>query len=445
MDGRADVYSVGCLLYECLTGEHRRSRAGRDSESAWAHLEKEPPSASDQRPGLPPAIDQVVAAAMAKDPASRPARAAVLVDTAERALGLDPPVHRGAGRTAAVAAVLAVAVAIAVAAFALTRDRGAAGEVRAPANSLVRIDPGSNRATLVVHLSSAPMATAAAGRSVWAYSAGQTVLSEFDAEANQLRSEVVLAAPPLGTDLLSGPVLAADAGGAWVVGSGDAGDGVLTRVLAGGGGKREYRIAGEPRAVAVDGRGVWVITRETTGDLLLRVNSKTGEVMRQARFASRIDSLAVGLGAVWALGSSDAVLHRLEPRSLRRRGSLDLGERAGRVYTRFGRVWAGVSDQGGVTVLVHPQLLSIAETLNCCPLGEGYDTATGYGSLWTYDYFTGTVMRFGGSSHQVVHATQVTTPPGGGGACLTSIAAGAGGVWATTAPVHGSGDAACAR
>ena len=44
VDGRADVYSLRCLLFECLTGSVPY-RSGSRLEVAWAHLEEEPPNA----------------------------------------------------------------------------------------------------------------------------------------------------------------------------------------------------------------------------------------------------------------------------------------------------------------------------------------------------------------------------------------------------------------
>ena len=60
VDGRADVYSLGCVLYECLVGQ---PPFRRDSDLAvvFAHLEAEPPAPSAERPELPPALDAVIA------------------------------------------------------------------------------------------------------------------------------------------------------------------------------------------------------------------------------------------------------------------------------------------------------------------------------------------------------------------------------------------------
>ena len=65
LDGRADVYALGCVLYECLTGDPAYDK---DSEVAlmYAHLLEPPPVAGAKRPDLPPEVDVVVAKAMAK-------------------------------------------------------------------------------------------------------------------------------------------------------------------------------------------------------------------------------------------------------------------------------------------------------------------------------------------------------------------------------------------
>jgi len=95
-DRRADVYSLACVLYECLTG--RQLFTGEMVAVMWAQLNAVPPAPSTVRPGLPAAVDQVVARGLAKDPADRYGTAgelaeAILVATAEAgALSVPIPV-----------------------------------------------------------------------------------------------------------------------------------------------------------------------------------------------------------------------------------------------------------------------------------------------------------------------------------------------------------------
>ncbi len=105
VDGRADVYSLGCVLYECLVGQ---PPFRRDSDLAvvFAHLETEPPALSAARLELPAALDAVIARALAKEPEERystcrelaKATLAVAVDEASRRL-VDVASRAAAGRS----------------------------------------------------------------------------------------------------------------------------------------------------------------------------------------------------------------------------------------------------------------------------------------------------------------------------------------------------------
>ena len=55
VDGRADVYSLGCLLCECLTGEPPFRRA-TDAAALFAHLEEEPRAPTGLEGVIPKAL-----------------------------------------------------------------------------------------------------------------------------------------------------------------------------------------------------------------------------------------------------------------------------------------------------------------------------------------------------------------------------------------------------
>ncbi len=90
-DGRADIYSLGCTLFRLLTGKTPFSGANGPAATMMAHLQQPPPRVTDVVPTLPPALDHVIAVAMAKDPWRRYASAGALAAAASAAL-YDPRV-----------------------------------------------------------------------------------------------------------------------------------------------------------------------------------------------------------------------------------------------------------------------------------------------------------------------------------------------------------------
>jgi hypothetical protein len=70
VDARADVYSLGCVLFQALTGTVPFP-VDNDLAKLYAHSSQQPPAARERNPDLSPAFDAVLLRAMAKDPDDR--------------------------------------------------------------------------------------------------------------------------------------------------------------------------------------------------------------------------------------------------------------------------------------------------------------------------------------------------------------------------------------
>lgn len=92
-EARGDVYSAGILLYEMLTG-HPPYTGDTAISVAYRHVNDDVPRPSDIRPGLPPALDDLILRATRRDPEARPANAGVFLQELQAVRGIlgVPPV-----------------------------------------------------------------------------------------------------------------------------------------------------------------------------------------------------------------------------------------------------------------------------------------------------------------------------------------------------------------
>lgn len=90
VDARADVYSLGCVLFECLSGVPPFAR-DTDLRVIFAHVNEPPPLLTAARPELPPQIDAVVQRALAKEPDERYSTCSELLTDAAAALDVGAP------------------------------------------------------------------------------------------------------------------------------------------------------------------------------------------------------------------------------------------------------------------------------------------------------------------------------------------------------------------
>jgi serine/threonine protein kinase len=180
LDERSDVYSLGCVLYECLTGQAPFPRA-TDVALLWAHVHEEPTPPSKARPELPKELDTVLTRALAKEPGRRYRSAGELIAATRLALRLGdtaaPAATRSRGRVGIAAAAAAFVVA-AIAAFALTRDSGGLSSVSP--NHVGVIDPSSNELVGEVSVGIEPEAIATGEGGVWATNVEDETVSRID-------------------------------------------------------------------------------------------------------------------------------------------------------------------------------------------------------------------------------------------------------------------------
>ncbi len=146
LDGRTDVYSLGCVLYEMLVGEPPFSGASPQAVIA-KRLTEPAPHASRWRETVSDALDQVVINAMAKLPADRFASAADLARVLTALEGAAPPSEAQAVRAPLrrfIPAVGVVFVALVIGGIALVRGGFSHTRVREDGRPKILVLPFQN-------------------------------------------------------------------------------------------------------------------------------------------------------------------------------------------------------------------------------------------------------------------------------------------------------------
>jgi streptogramin lyase len=322
VDGRADVYSLGCVLYECLAGVRPFAR---ESEVAtlWAHVHEPPGSLRPAHPELGDEIDAVMARSLAKAPAERYGSCAELVSSARTALGLEEGfatarrhgsrrLRLPRGRVRALVAASAAAIAVAAVAIGVLL-RGSDGLSGIRPMSVGVIDPVSGELVADVPVGFESSLIAAGEGFVWVLDPKARTLTTIDPDTLEVAETSGIPADGLPIGLTVGE------GSVWVA----VNQGRRLAVLQIGPELGEVRNSitieeSETGSLSVlrqtvvlttgDG-AVWALERG--GGEVTRIDPETGKPKRLTEGYGASLSIAVGGGAIW-LGGINGV-NKIDP------------------------------------------------------------------------------------------------------------------------------------
>jgi serine/threonine-protein kinase len=364
----ADVYSLGCVLYEALTGIAPFQREEADTE-----------------PEIPEGVEAAIRRAVAKDPAERYSTAGALIAAARAAEGSEvrptavlshdrserttvpSPSQSFLGRlggraTAWLAGGVLVFVAAMVAAvlFLLLGDEGP--QVSAP-----------------IEVGTPPLRIAAGAKAVWVTSEKDGTLTKLDPDTGE-----VLFSRQLGAGI-SG--IAIGSNWTWATNSRTAE--LLRLDPKSGGVLKEIDLPGEPGPLALGGGRVWVA--DEGGNGISAVNAEAGRLYR-AGLPPQARSLRLAWGAegLWVTVADANALRRVDPRTLVAGEPIRVGRGPAGVTVAGGFVWVANSREGSVTK-VNPSLRAVDDSVEVEGHPGGIDGGTS--AVWVADREAGAVRK----------------------------------------------------
>jgi hypothetical protein len=380
VDARADVYSLGAVLYFMVTGHVPFERDGAQAK-LWAHLSADPPQPSALRPELPTALDAVVQRALAKEPAQRQPSAGDLGRAACDAAGgvrgtrRERVVARGAAAPAgtresstAVAPPTTVSAphvpapatgkqrrriaygAAAVAVLALAGINLVSGDAPpgrdAPTSTATPEDGAEGDSSpvgpTIRGVTKRPRGITVAAGDLWVISHHRPTVTRLDPESLRRHGDQ----PTVGRGASD---IAEHENAIWVT---VPTRGELVRVDPNSG-HVEARIEPpvEPVRVAVGRSGLWVVGRGTSTDVpdvLMHYGPAGGQVLHRAEFRHGISAVTLGDGAVWVALEREPRIVRLSLRAQRQWGATLTGPASALAYGG-GYLWASVPEDDAVS------------------------------------------------------------------------------------------------
>jgi serine/threonine-protein kinase len=404
VDGRADVYSLACLLYEGLVGDVPFRRAS-DVAVIYAHLEEPAPRASERAPTLPAAVDAVLERGTAKVPDDRWQTCAALVEAARSALedgAATVRVRRLTGRRGIAAALMGVAaVAATLAALMLGRE----GTALARSDSLVRIDLGGGQLTGGVAVGAQPTAVTVCGGSVWVTTRAGTV---FQVDPKSLTPHKVRVRGTPSDVANVGDLAAVVSGPPEYVTMVDAQFGQISGVVNVPG-------AHAPATAVAFGRDVWVVN--PSGYRLELLDPPYTAITASVPLPGVPRLIAAGEGAVWAVGGR--TLWRVDAHARRLIASIRLRFAPRAIDAGRGGVW--LADRSGDAVVrIDPASGRPTQRIK---VGDAPTAiAVGADAVWIANRADGTVSRIDPRRNAVEKTIRVGAEP-------IDLVAGLGGVW----------------
>jgi YVTN family beta-propeller protein len=447
VDGRADGYSLGCVLYECLTGEVPYARENQ-AALVYAHLQAPVPKVTAKRPELPFAIDLVVARAMAKRAEDRYQSAGELASAAAAALGVQPvtattPTGPVAGpprgrRLGLLMGVGAAVVAAVVAVVVLLNGGGgstpAAGPTTGAAASLVdyvvRVDTSTGRVSEPIRVGKDPVSVAISEGSAWVANNGENTVSRLDPVTGKVTATIEVGRGPF--------AVVAGEGAVWV---GSHRETTISRIEPATNEVTDFDVGIAPESMAVGGGAVWIAYDRgfaVDGVVIQKFDAATGRFVADVvvpgedirGFGGTQSWAMVELGdSLWAGGFSGR-LFRIDGQSLQIVDQIALsGAPIVSIWAQGDSVWVGANGTPGTVFRVDPGSNEVASTIpagggKVGPVNQPMSGAADDRDVWVTDTVNGTVSRIVVLSGQAAAPIQVGKVP-------TGLALGLGSVWVT--------------